>query len=197
MTPQQGHAGIGHQWATEADETTVRPAVPIARQADHDEIRTYLAQMVVVQVILRHYPRAKIFYHDVADSDQTLEQFLAFGHLKIERDVAFIAVDLFVTRVAWLASVWVLASFHLDDIGAEIRQVACPIGPSPGATEIQNANALERASASCPNHRRRRRVMHLGHGLGQDFVLVLPRLWGWTSNSHGRSGGAKHWTGTP
>ena len=111
----------------------MRPTVPIARQADHDEIRSHLAQMVVVQLILRHHTGAKIFHHHVTNGDQTLEQFLAFGHLEIQRDRAFIAVDLLVARVAWLASVWVLAGFHLDDIGTEIRQVACPIGPSPGA----------------------------------------------------------------
>ena len=197
IAPQQGHAGIGHQRAAEADETTVRSTPPIARHADHDEIRTHLEQMLVVQFILSHHARAKIFHHHVADGDQTFEQFLAFGHLEIQRDGAFVAVDLFVTRVAWLASVRVLAGFHLDHLGAEIRQVAGPIGPGPGAAEIQNAHALEWESAPCPGYRRRGRAAGLGHDLGQDLVLVLPRLWGWTSNPQGRGGGAKHRTSTP
>src|SRR2546422_725277 len=82
--PTQGHAGIGHQGATEADETTVRPTVAIARQADHDEIWTHLEEMVVVQVILCHHTGAKIFHHNIADGDQTFEQFLTFGHLEIQ-----------------------------------------------------------------------------------------------------------------
>src|SRR5215467_13980210 len=39
--------------------------------------------------------------------------------------------------------------------------------------------------------------MRLGHGLGQDFMLVLPGLRGWTTNAHRRGGGAKHRTSTP
>src|SRR6516225_3448170 len=39
--------------------------------------------------------------------------------------------------------------------------------------------------------------MRLGHGLGQDLMLVLPGLRGWTSNAHRRGGGAKHRTSTP
>src|SRR5262249_30093973 len=133
----------------------------------------------------------------IADGNQTFEQFLTFGELEIQRDGAFVAVDLLVTRVAWLASVWVLAGFHLDDISAEIRQVAGPIRPGPGAAEIQNANAIEGESALCPSHRRCGRATRLGHGLSPDLVLVLPRLRSCTSNPHGRGGGAKHRAGAP
>src|SRR5262245_58826684 len=109
--------------------------------------------MVVVQVILRHHPGAKIFYHHIGDGDQTFEQFLAFGELEIQRDAALVAIDLLVARVAWLASVWILASFHLDNVSAEIRQIAGPIGAGPGAAEIQNAYALKGESTSCPSPR--------------------------------------------
>src|SRR5205823_14435336 len=105
--------------------------------------------------------------------------------------------DLLVTRVAWLASVRVLAGFDLDDIGAEIRQVARPIGAGPGAAEIQNAHALKGQAAACPGHRRHGDVVRLGDGLSQDLVLVLTRLRGRASNPHGRSGGAKHRPSTP
>jgi hypothetical protein len=153
--------------------------------------------MVVVQVILRHHSGAKIFHHNIADGNQTFEQFLAFGELEIQRDGAFAAIDLLVTRVAWLAPVRVLAGFYLDDISAEIRQVAGSIGAGPGAAEIQNANACEGQAALCPSHRRCGCTTRLGHGLRPDLVLVLPRLRGWTSNPHRRGGGTKHRTSTP
>ena len=92
--------------------------------------------MVVVQGILCHHTGAKIFHHNVADGDQTFEQFLAFRHLEIQRDGAFVAVDLLVAWVAWLASIRVLAGFHLDHVSTEICQIAGPIRPGPGTAEI-------------------------------------------------------------
>jgi hypothetical protein len=73
--------------------------------------------------------RAKIFYHHVAHGHQTLEQVVSFRGLEIQRDGAFIAVDLAVTGLLG-SRLGVFGGLHLDDLGAEIRQIAGAIGPA-------------------------------------------------------------------
>src|SRR5206468_4114162 len=94
MPPEEGHAGVSHQWATITDKSTVWTALAEARHTHHNEIGTHGVQMLVVQLVLDHDTRAKILHHHIAERDQAFEQLPTLWHLKIQGDGAFVAVDL-------------------------------------------------------------------------------------------------------
>ena len=94
MSPEEGHASVGHQRTTVADKGTVWTTLSEARHTHHNQVGTHRAQMLIVQLVLHHDTRAKILHDHIAERDQAFEQLPTFRHLKIQGDGAFVAIDL-------------------------------------------------------------------------------------------------------
>lgn len=161
--PAARRAGNGHEAThalrnlVEAGPLVVRAILAEAGNAAVDDARVDLAHALIVDAELGFHVGSKVLDDDVGLPGQPHEHFQALGVFQVQRDGAFVAVQILevraVARAARLLAGGVLQQrIDLDDIGAPIRELAHTGRPGADAGEVEHRETGEGFGSAWEGH---------------------------------------------
>ena len=132
------------------------------RHGDHDQRRIHFGQHRVAQAELRQHAGGVVLHHHIGNRHEPLQQLAAFRRGQIQREIALVAVHHVERRVLFRAAgvdpllrrlptappVEADAVFHLDHVGAHVRQMPRRERPGPAHGQIHHPHAGEQIRAA-------------------------------------------------
>ena len=140
----------------EAGAVAVRSVLAEAGDAREDDARVDLLERFVVDAEAELHVGPVVLDHDVGGLRQLHEDRDALRVLEIERDRALVAVQVLEIRPVARAAHGVLLEagrrFDLDDVGAEVGELAHAGRPGAHARQVEDAKARERGGSRYVGH---------------------------------------------
>ena len=146
--------GLGHDVV--AGPVMIGAVLAEAGDAAVDQLGVDFLQHVIAQAQLLHGAGAEVLDEDIGLLYQILEDLLALGGLEIQGETALIAVEIdevsafpVKTRRIGAGIITLSGDFHLDDVGAHVREEHRAVRPRQNPGQINYGNAFQSSFVHC------------------------------------------------